>query len=303
MAAVCLLAAMVGIAQPGPGGAGQRGGGGRGPAAPATVEFDDHTGFTEIFDGSSLNGWDGAEEIWSVEDGVIVAESTTENPAGTTFLIYRGNEQLRDFELKLEMKLEGGGNSGIQYHSRNVVPDPNFRMGRGAPPAGRGEQQPDQAARGQAPPAAEGRGAPAGRGGGGGMGAGAYSAWNLQGPQADFDGNGSMAGQLFEGGRFPGERGIATRVGQVMLLTDGDPSNVLLANVADAEDIVANYKAGDWNQYHLVVRGNTYFHILNGRLVSVTVDDAGRFPEGLIGLQIEGRELKVFFRNIWLKTL
>jgi len=305
LTAIFLLAVMVAGAQPGPGARGQAppgGPGGFGGGAPATVDFNDHTGFTQIFDGRTLNGWDGAEEIWSVQDGVIVAQSTEETPAGTTFLIYRGNEQIRDFELKLEIKLEGGrGNSGIQYHSRNAEPSANFGRGRGGAGAGGGQAAGRE---GGPAPAAEGRGTPPeGRGGGGGgMMGGAFSAWNLQGPQADFDGNGSMSGQLFEGGRFAGERGIATRVGQVMLLQDGEPSSVLVANVADAEDIVSNYKAGDWNQYHVIVRGNTYFHILNGRLASVTIDDANRFPQGLIGLQIEGTGLTVSFRNIWLKT-
>lgn len=303
---VFVLSAAVAGAQPAQGARGQ-GGRGFGGGAPAEVSFDDHTGFTQIFNGNSLAGWDGAEEIWSVQDGVIVAESTPETPAGTTFLIYRGNENIRDFELKLEMKIEGeGGNSGVQYHSRNAEPDPNFRMGGGARGGQQGGGQ-GQAARGQAPPAAEGRGGPGGAPGGGGRGGGplggAYAAWNLQGPQADFDQSGGMAGQLFEGGRFPGERGITTRPGQVMLLRDGEPSSMLLANIADAEELQANFNEGDWNQYHIIVRGNTYFHILNDRLISVTIDDARRFPEGLIGLQIEGSNLKVSFRNIWLKTL
>ena len=46
-------------------------------------------------------------------------------------------------------------------------------------------------------------------------------------------------------------------------------------------------------------------HMLNGRLISVTVDDdpAKRVAKGLIGLQIEGQSMRVSFRNIYLKTL
>jgi len=113
-----------------------------------------------------------------------------------------------------------------------------------------------------------------------------------------------MAGQLFEGGRQPGERGIVASPGKMMLLREGQQP-ALLANIATADELKASFKAGDWNQYHIVVRGSTYIHILNGRVITVTIDDDAtkRHPKGLIGLQIEGSDLKVSFRNIWLKTL
>src|SRR5262245_5797676 len=64
----------------------RRGGPGETPLA---INFADHTGFISIFDGKTLNGWDGATEVWHVEDGAIVGESRPEKPAGTTFLIWR----------------------------------------------------------------------------------------------------------------------------------------------------------------------------------------------------------------------
>lgn len=305
--------------------------GGRGGAA-QTVNFDDHTGFSQIFDGKTLNGWDGTTDIWRVENGEIVAESTADKPAGTTFLIYRGSEPA-DFELKLEMKIEGkGGNSGIQYRSYNVEPSSSFGANRGSAQGQAGGGQARGGAQGQAPGGQSPAGAPDGaqgqmsgaeaRGGAqdqarggqaaGGRGAGgggmvmnsAYNKWNLFGPQADFDMNGNMAGQLFEGGRQPGERGITTSPGSMVLLSEGQQPK-LLANIASAEELRSSFKAGDWNQYHIVVRGSTYVHILNGRLITVTVDDDAtkRHPKGLIGLQIEGSELKVSFRNVWLKIL
>ncbi len=294
MKAAVLAAAMqvaAGQQPPAPatGGMGRGGPGG----APLTLNFADRTGFEQIFDGKSLEGWDGAREIWRVENGVIVAESTPENPAGTTFLIWRGGVPA-DFELKLEIKIEGqGGNSGVQYRSRNVLPSASFGAGRGGPAAGApgGGGSPAQPAGGRGP-------------GGGPMPVATYSKWNLFGPQADFDMAGSMAGQLFEGGRQPGERGITTRPGQVVVLREGQP-NVLAATIATADELKASFKPGDWNQYHIVVRGRTYLHILNGRLISVTIDDdnSKRHDKGLIGLQIEGASLKVSFRDIWLKRL
>ena len=69
-----------------------------------------------LFDGQSLEGWDGNPAHWSVEDGAIVGVNTKENPTkGNTFLIWKGGE-LKDFDLSLECKIDSG-NSGIQYRS------------------------------------------------------------------------------------------------------------------------------------------------------------------------------------------
>src|SRR5580698_5072514 len=98
------------------------------PAAPTgfsrpdPIDFDDHDGWTQIFDGKTLTGWDGDTDVWHVEDGAIVGESSPERPSGTTNIIWRGGEPA-NFELKMEMKLEGNGaNGGIQYRSLLVPP-------------------------------------------------------------------------------------------------------------------------------------------------------------------------------------
>jgi len=69
-----------------------------------------------IFDGATLQGWDGDPDHWRVEDGAITGQTTEENPLEhNTFLIWRGGE-VGDFELTLEFRIVGG-NSGIQYRS------------------------------------------------------------------------------------------------------------------------------------------------------------------------------------------
>lgn len=104
-----------GQAQGGRGAGAGRGGGGGGFGRGA-VEPDDNTGFVEIFNGQSLDGWDGDPRYWRVEDGLIVGESTPENRVErNTFLIWRGGE-VGDFELKLDFRINGT-NSGIQYRS------------------------------------------------------------------------------------------------------------------------------------------------------------------------------------------
>ena len=80
---------------------------------------DDAAGFVSIFNGTSLEGWEGKPEFWSVKDGVIVGETTAEKPTkGNTFLIWRQGT-LDDFELTLTYRITGG-NSGIQYRSRDL---------------------------------------------------------------------------------------------------------------------------------------------------------------------------------------
>jgi type 1 glutamine amidotransferase len=75
-------------------------------------------GFVPIFDGTSLVGWEGKPEFWRVEEGAIIGQTTSENPTeGNTFLIWRAG-LLDDFILELDYRITGG-NSGIQYRSRD----------------------------------------------------------------------------------------------------------------------------------------------------------------------------------------
>ncbi|MGL4464175.1 MAG: 3-keto-disaccharide hydrolase, partial [Planctomycetia bacterium] len=83
--------------------------------APGVLQADDD-GWVSLFDGKTLDGWDGDPAFWSVTDGVVTGRTTAENPTkGNTFLIYRKSE-VADFDLKLEYRIVGG-NSGIQYRS------------------------------------------------------------------------------------------------------------------------------------------------------------------------------------------
>jgi hypothetical protein len=40
---------------------------------PGPVDFEDHKGWVQIFDGKTLDGWNGNPEIWHVADGAITA--------------------------------------------------------------------------------------------------------------------------------------------------------------------------------------------------------------------------------------
>src|SRR5688572_13959289 len=72
----------------------------------------------ELFDGKTLDGWNGDKNYWSVEDGAITGRTTPEKKLKhNTFLIWKGGK-LKDFELKLKYKL-ASGNSGVQYRSHD----------------------------------------------------------------------------------------------------------------------------------------------------------------------------------------
>ena len=82
----------------------------------------DEPGFTPIFDGKTLSGWDGDPKYWRVSDGAMVGEITPEAIIkSNTFIIWRGGAPA-DFELKVDYRITSGGNSGINYRSI-VVPD------------------------------------------------------------------------------------------------------------------------------------------------------------------------------------
>jgi hypothetical protein len=230
---------------------------------PDPIDFNDHTGWQSMFDGTTLKGWDGSADVWRVEDGAIVGESTPEKRAGTTYIIWEGGEP-KDFELKAEIKLEGNNaNSGIQYRSSRVGAD----QVKGGP-------TPDPK----------------------------FAKWNLKGYQADFDFANRYSGQLYEQGT---PRGIIAWRGQVVRTEQGK-SPRLLSTLGDSDTLKSFIKPGDWNQMHIIAHGNTMIHMINGHVMAIFIDDDPSMSasQGVIGLQIEGGgNIKISFRNLWLKTL
>src|SRR5258708_18681737 len=82
----------------------------------------DEPGFKLIFDGKTLDGWEGDPKYWRVEDGMLIGEVTPDILLkSNTFIIWRGGSP-KDFELKADFRITSGGNSGINYRSV-VVPD------------------------------------------------------------------------------------------------------------------------------------------------------------------------------------
>ena len=247
---------------------------------PDPADFEDHKGWTQIFDGQSLDGWDGSPEVWHVADGAIIGESSPEKPSGTTNIIYT-KAQPANFMLKLEIKLEGpGANGGIQYRSHKVPPKP-MELPPGLPEAQK--KQMEQMIQAQAPLVK--RNAP----------------WNMTGYQADLDFGNMFSGQLYEQDSkrfiitFPGLMAETHAGGKTLISTLGTP-----------EQMRSYVKAGEWNQVEIIADGHLLMHLINGHLMSVTVDnDAEHYsPSGLIAFEIEGPGVvKISHRNVWLKEL
>jgi type 1 glutamine amidotransferase len=73
-------------------------------------------GFVSLFDGKTLNGWEGNRNIWSVQNGTITGQTTAETKLEeNNFLIWK--DQVENFELRLKFRLENG-NSGIYYRAQ-----------------------------------------------------------------------------------------------------------------------------------------------------------------------------------------
>lgn len=90
----------------------------------STASASDKDGFTSLFDGKTLTGWEGDTTIWKVTDGIITGQADSPlTLKANTFLIYTAGRP-GDFELTAEYRISKAGNSGIQYRSDTVAAVP-----------------------------------------------------------------------------------------------------------------------------------------------------------------------------------
>ena len=213
----------------------------------------EETGFTEIFDGKSLNGWDCDPDFWRVEDGSIVGETKLDHqPPQNIFCIWKGG-QPGNFELKLQYRLTGvnNGNSGIQYRSI---------------------EKPD------------------------------IAKWVMQGYQFDIDLKQMFTGQIYE----ERGRGFLAMRGQISYVPP-DKKAGYIGSVGTSDELKSFIKENDWNDVHIIARGNVLVQLLNGHVMSSLVDDdtPNRRMEGELGIQLHrlpNCAMKIETRNIRLKN-
>ena len=230
---------------------------------PALLDFEDHVGYVRIFDGTSLKDWDGDPSFWHVENGAIVGVSTKEHPVGNTYIVYRGFEA-KDFDLKLEIKVENGGGSGIQYRSKTGIPwrrpAPNVATNLNWLLTG---------------PQAD--------------------IWYPVGVLGSI-----FTGQFYSENT---PLGILAWRGQVVSSSPGQRPR-LVGNIGDRFALGGYVRNNAWNEYLIMARGGTFIHIMNGQLMALYVDDdpaSSNNQSGLIGIELEQVPSKVSVRNIWIK--
>ncbi len=79
-------------------------------------------GFVALFDGKSLEGWEGNLDYFRIEQGAIVAGTLAKKIPNNEFLCTK--QKYGDFELRLEVKLQGeGNNAGVQFRSARIAGD------------------------------------------------------------------------------------------------------------------------------------------------------------------------------------
>jgi len=212
------------------------------------------TGFTSIFDGKTLNGWDGDPDFWRVENGIIVGETRPDHqPKQNTFLIWRGGKPA-DFEIRMQYRITGAqANSGLQYRSVEL------------------------------PEVAK---------------------WVLKGYQADIDIAQTYTGQMYE----ERNRGFLALRGQISYIPDGGKAG-FIGTTGDTNVLKGFIKVGGgedgWNEMDVIARGNTLIHLINGHVMSITIDDdrANRKMDGVIGIQLHLTQsgMKMEAKNVRIK--
>jgi hypothetical protein len=240
---------------------------------PTPFDFDDHTGFVQIFDGKTLAGWDGDPAMWRVDDGVLIGESPAGPRPPNTYISYHGtgptDATAHDFDLKLEIKVELGGGTGIQYRSSVGKPWIQARPGQVLP----------------------------------------KPAWLMTGPQADFwfpvdPQHDQYSGQFYSENT---KLGILSWRGQITESEPGSTTPQLLGEIGNRAALGGYVVNNGWNQYEIIARGPVMMHLINGQLMAVYIDDdptsSNNNASGLIGIELESNPTKISVRNIWLRKL
>ncbi|MGN8226595.1 3-keto-disaccharide hydrolase [Gracilimonas sp. BCB1] len=124
----------------------------------------------------------------------------------------------------------------------------------------------------------------------------------LSGYQADLDGSHNYTGNVYE------ERGRATLAnrGEIVNISEGNFSEVL-AKTGTQESLFSKIDTTEngWNKYHIIARGNSIIHLVNGQIMTILLnDDGAKSTTNKLGFQLHlGPPMKVEFRNIRLKKL
>ena len=90
---------------------------------------------------------------------------------------------------------------------------------------------------------------------------------------------GLSGGHRFAENQYTGQiyeergRGFLAMRGQATYVPDGGRPKVIGNLQQTPDELKALIKSGEWNQVHLIARGNTIIQILNGAVMSMVVDE------------------------------
>ncbi|HEV7346935.1 DUF1080 domain-containing protein [Telluribacter sp.] len=236
-----------------------------GSCVPPATSQNNEKGFKSIFDGKSLKGWEGDPAYWRVENGSLIGEITPDKPLKTnSFIIWQGG-QPADFELKGEFKITESGNSGINYRSERLTDIP----------------------------------------------------YALRGYQADIDGKNRYTGQNYEERKRTtlAYRGEVARINpyegeatpeavRSKTARNAWTGRTVTGSLGTSEELQTKIKPEEWNEFHLVAKGNRLQHYVNGVLMSDVTDEdtVNGMKKGLLGVQVHvGPPMKVEYRNLRIK--
>ncbi len=194
----------------------------------------DH-GWKPLFNGETLKGWGVAQGFanYYVEDGAILGRTAEGSP--NTFLT--SYEHFSDFELKFEVKVDEGLNSGVQIRSHTRD----------------------------------------------------WGSRRYFGPQVEIETSPGQSGFIY---------GEGLNTGWISKEPDEGASHKHMKN-------------DDWNEYHIIAKGDTITTFINGKQVTKLKLPGGiyrEYPSGSIGLQVHGIKagtgpFEVRWRNIMIKEL
>ena len=227
----------------------------------------DEKGFVSIFNGKTLNNWEGDPTYWRVENGNLVGEITPQTLLKTnSFIIWKGGEPA-NFELKGEFNITEKGNSGINYRSDKLTDIPFALKGYQADIDG----------------------------------ANRYTGQNYE-----ERGRTTLAyrGQITN--INPQTNGTKSEDVKGKIKNNAWSDLKISGSLGSSDSLKMKIKSQDWNTFHLIIKGNHLQHFINGVLMSDVTDNdiINGKSKGIIGVQVHvGPPMKVQYRNLRLKQL
>lgn len=139
----------------------------------------------------------------------------------------------------------------------------------------------------------------------------------LRGYQADLNGPNNYTGSNYEERKRTtlASQGEKTIIPPIAIHPDSLQTQIksnqwlpkqVVGTLGNAAELKAAIKTDDWNQYHIVVKGNHLQHYINGVLMSDVTDNdtINRRFSGYLGVQVHvGPPMRIAFRNMRMKKI